>query len=102
MIRRPPRSTLLPDTTLSRSGPQVTGYAGAVIGDSRAVRVGGPPVPGGTPADVACERSSHSLEIGRAHVCTPVTPISRMPASACKKKPDQCTRRNLGGHHGRG
>src|SRR3712207_8383766 len=25
-------------------------------------------------------------EIGRAHVCTPVTPISRMPASALKKK----------------
>src|SRR3712207_8758168 len=26
------------------------------------------------------------LEIGTAHVCTPVTPITRMPSSACKEK----------------
>jgi hypothetical protein len=47
-------------------GPLVTGYDGAVIGDSRAVRVGGPPLPGGSPDDVACERSTDSLaaEIG--------------------------------------
>ncbi|OLT14369.1 hypothetical protein BJF78_02875 [Pseudonocardia sp. CNS-139] len=47
-------------------GPPVTGFDGAVIGDSRAVRVGGPPLPGGTPDDVACERSTDSLaaEIG--------------------------------------
>jgi hypothetical protein len=48
-------------------GPVVTGYDGVVIGDSRAVRVGGPPLPDGTPDDVACERSTDSLaaEIGR-------------------------------------
>jgi len=47
-------------------GPAVTGYDGAVIGDSRAVRVGGPPLPHPTPDDVACERSADSLaaEIG--------------------------------------
>jgi hypothetical protein len=47
-------------------GPPITGYDGAVIGDSRAVRVGGPPVPDGSPDDVACERSTDSLaaEIG--------------------------------------
>jgi hypothetical protein len=47
-------------------GPQITGFDGAVIGDSRAVRVGGPPVPDGSPDDVACERSTDSLaaEIG--------------------------------------
>jgi hypothetical protein len=47
-------------------GPPISGYDGAVIGDSRAVRVGGPPVPDGTPDDVACERSTDSLaaEIG--------------------------------------
>jgi lysophospholipase L1-like esterase len=47
-------------------GPPVTGYDGAVIGDSRAVRVGGPPLPDGTPEDVACGRSTDSLaaEIG--------------------------------------
>ncbi|HEU0086113.1 MAG TPA: hypothetical protein VFQ77_00405 [Pseudonocardiaceae bacterium] len=48
-------------------GPPVHGYAGAVIGDSRASRVGGPPVEGATADDVACQRSSDSLahEIGR-------------------------------------
>jgi GDSL-like Lipase/Acylhydrolase family len=48
-------------------GPVVTGYDGVVIGDSRAGRVGGPPLPDGTPDDVACERSTDSLaaEIGR-------------------------------------
>jgi hypothetical protein len=47
-------------------GPPITGFDGAVIGDSRAVRLGGPPVPDGTADDVACERSTDSLaaEIG--------------------------------------
>lgn len=45
------------------AGPQVTGYAGAVIGDSRAARVGGPPVAPNDP----CDRSTDSLaaEIGQ-------------------------------------
>jgi hypothetical protein len=48
-------------------GPPVTGFRGAVIGDSRAVRVGGPPVARGSADDRACERSIDSLaaEIGR-------------------------------------
>jgi hypothetical protein len=48
-------------------GPGVFGYRGAVIGDSRAARVGGPLVPDAEPADEACERSSDSLaeEVGR-------------------------------------
>ncbi|MFC4947558.1 hypothetical protein [Pseudonocardia sp. GCM10023141] len=48
------------------AGPPVSGYAGAVIGDSRAVRVGGPPLPSGRADDDACQRSSDSLaaEIG--------------------------------------
>ncbi|GAA3082200.1 hypothetical protein GCM10010464_52900 [Pseudonocardia yunnanensis] len=47
-------------------GPPVGGFEGAVIGDSRAVRVGGPSLPGGTADDTACERSTDSLaaEIG--------------------------------------
>jgi hypothetical protein len=47
-------------------GPQITGFDGAVIGDSRAVRVGGPPIPDSTADDVACQRSTDSLaaEIG--------------------------------------
>ncbi|MGQ0576423.1 MAG: GDSL-type esterase/lipase family protein [Pseudonocardia sp.] len=43
------------------SGPPVTGYQGAVIGDSRAVRVGGPPLAAASPGDLACTRSSDSL-----------------------------------------
>jgi GDSL-like Lipase/Acylhydrolase family len=48
------------------AGPTVTGFTGAVIGDSRAVRVGGPPVVGGSPGDAACGRSTDSLaaEVG--------------------------------------
>jgi hypothetical protein len=48
------------------AGPVVTGFTGAVIGDSRAVRVGGPPVPAPQPGDVACGRSTDSLaaEVG--------------------------------------
>ena len=42
-------------------GPPVDGYDGAVIGDSRVSRLGGPPLPGGTPDDVACGRSTDSL-----------------------------------------
>jgi len=49
------------------AGPIVTGYRGAVIGDSRAVRVGGPLLPDPSPDDVACGRTTDSLalEIGR-------------------------------------
>jgi GDSL-like Lipase/Acylhydrolase family len=48
------------------AGPAVTGFVGAVVGDSRAVRVGGPPVPNPSPADAACTRSTDSLaaEVG--------------------------------------
>jgi hypothetical protein len=42
-------------------GPPVTGFAGAVIGDSRAARVGGPPVADPEGDDVSCQRSSDSL-----------------------------------------
>jgi lysophospholipase L1-like esterase len=53
--------------TPAPAGPEILGYRGAVIGDSRAVRVGGPPVPDPNPSDVACERSTDSLaaEAGR-------------------------------------
>jgi hypothetical protein len=47
-------------------GPPVHGYAGAVIGDSRASRVGGPLVAKASEDDKVCQRSSDSLaaEIG--------------------------------------
>ncbi len=49
------------------AGAAVTGFTGAVVGDSRAVRVGGPPVADPQPGDVACGRSADSLaaEVGR-------------------------------------
>ena len=47
-------------------GPKLYGYAGVVIGDSRAARVGGPPVADPSQDDKDCNRSSDSLaaEIG--------------------------------------
>lgn len=41
-------------------GPPVFGYRGAVIGDSRAARVGGPALPDATGQDTACDRSADS------------------------------------------
>jgi hypothetical protein len=45
----------------SAVGPKLFGYSGAVIGDSRAVRVGGPSLPEPTADDRDCNRSSDSL-----------------------------------------
>ena len=47
-------------------GPKLYGYDGAVIGDSRAARVGGPPVADPSQDDEDCNRSADSLaaEIG--------------------------------------
>jgi hypothetical protein len=42
-------------------GPPVEGFTGAVIGDSRVSRLGGPPLPDGSPQDAACGRSTDSL-----------------------------------------
>ena len=42
-------------------GPPIRGFPTVVIGDSRAARVGGPPVPDATAQDTACGRSSDSL-----------------------------------------
>lgn len=43
------------------AGPVISGYAGAVIGDSRAARLGGELVPDATEEDAACGRSVDSL-----------------------------------------
>ncbi|HVL82814.1 MAG TPA: GDSL-type esterase/lipase family protein [Pseudonocardia sp.] len=63
-------------------GPEVFDVRGAVIGDSRAVRVGGPPLPDPEPADVACGRSADSLaaELGRL-VSAPVANLACPGAS---------------------
>ncbi|WP_239090686.1 GDSL-type esterase/lipase family protein [Asanoa iriomotensis] len=48
-------------------GPKVHGYAGVVIGDSRAARFGGPTAPDASADDRACARSTDSLaaEVGQ-------------------------------------
>src|SRR5260370_10767654 len=94
MIRRPPRSTLFPYTTLFRSnlgGPQRQASAAAPDGPAPQPYQAGAPLrtvrdnprrdAGGGADAPGCAR-----EIGRAHVLTPVTLESRMPSSALKKK----------------
>ncbi|MCW0212538.1 MAG: GDSL-type esterase/lipase family protein [Pseudonocardia sp.] len=48
------------DITPAPVGPPVFGYSGAVIGDSRVARVGGPPPDDPSGDDTACERSADS------------------------------------------
>src|SRR3712207_8039874 len=92
MIRRPPRSTLFPYTTLFRSeallelGPPELGAGGPVVLHvhcHQKALVG----PGPTERALALAPGTdvRTLAIGRAHVCTPVTPFSLMSSSACKK-----------------
>src|SRR5258707_11347439 len=77
MIRRPPRSTLFPYTTLFRSAA------------NERIRLF---VIGITKQDDLRDRHREfrvhmpACEIGRAHVFTPVTLICRMPSTACKKQ----------------
>jgi len=68
--------------TPSPVGPTVHGYAGAVIGDSRAARAGGPLVDAATDDDKACARSADSLanEIGTL-IAAPVANLACTGAS---------------------
>src|SRR2546428_417498 len=80
MIRRPPRSTLFPYTTLFRSVRRPHGVARVgrtdrdvgvdegLVGVGAVTHVGVTGAPG---------------QIGRAHVCSPVTVRGRMPYYAC-------------------
>src|SRR3712207_8223525 len=102
MIRRPPRSTLFPYTTLFRSragggrgaleagdrggGPVRARAAERLVERGRGGRLhpGRGPRPDGAPLRVRGRPRPPVHEIGRAHVLTPVTPITRMPSFACK------------------
>src|SRR5258708_16504178 len=81
MIRRPPRSTLFPYTTLFRSRE--------ALGKDRDRHRHQPQHrrwhPGGGGRG-GRHRRLCGRKIGRAHVLTPVTKSSRFPSSACKKK----------------
>src|SRR2546430_4790365 len=76
MIRRPPRSTLFPYTTLFRS-------VLAEQGDQDWRDRDDPDGPGGAGVEPA---PLVRLEIGRAHGWNPVTVKTRMPAFSWKKK----------------
>src|SRR3712207_7195033 len=94
MIRRPPRSTLFPYTTLFRSsiplmcGPEVA--AGASVAEGTGLER----TERGKGRDPAHRRARPGAayflallisEIRRAHVLNPGTPIIRMPSSSFKK-----------------
>src|SRR2546430_6062220 len=85
MIRRPPRSTLFPYTTLFRSVREShlrrRGIGVADLSDRRPVR---PPAALQGGIDLDGGAALRAL-IGRAHVWTPVTVKTRMPSSACNK-----------------
>src|SRR5258706_2290758 len=96
MIRRPPRSTLFPYTTLFRSlsstqvGKLATTQLGALTTTSLAA-LDTTQVSGLTPTQLSSLNATNlsaltstQVEIGRAHVCSPVTDQYRMPPSACE------------------
>src|SRR5438105_6226821 len=69
MIRRPPRSTLFPYTTLFRSAPpkhQLRPQRGAV---RRAGAVGGPALPDGLPVELRSEEHTSELQSRVDLVC---------------------------------
>src|SRR2546429_5941549 len=82
MIRRPPRSTLFPYTTLFRSQGVAAMAAATGFGVSGLSSIVGR-IGGGVPAD------RFGAKIGRAHVWNPVTATYPMPPSALKKKTSQ-------------
>src|SRR2546430_12733463 len=78
MIRRPPRSTLFPYTTLFRSNLMLC--SGSHLGEALDLAAR---LESGTPAGLALLRWENRLAaIGRAHVWTPVPVEFRMPPSA--------------------
>src|SRR3712207_7942843 len=87
MIRRPPRSTLFPYTTLFRSCARLLGVP-EVRNDSWSPLGVVAAVAAYTDGDAwlgALEARLDPLQLRRAHVCTPVPPISRIASFASEK-----------------
>src|SRR2546430_13914866 len=102
MLGRPRRSPLFPYTTLFGSpvvDARLVGHVAAALGAVAAVvggvardrdigrAVDGRAQDGAVVArleQVEADRAA-GVEVGRAHVCTPVTVKSRLPSSACQK-----------------
>src|SRR3712207_8694561 len=87
MIRRPPRSTLFPYTTLFRS--QVLDVQRQLVvpqrGQQRPDRVDEHGEQPDQRAQLGGHRQGRFPQDRESTRRTPVTPISRMPSSACKK-----------------
>src|SRR3712207_8168922 len=88
MIRRPPRSTLFPYTTLFRSqfqaGPIFANLALADEINRATPKTQSALLEAMQEGRVTGGQTSHAN--GRAHVRTPLTPITRFAVSAWKKK----------------
>ena len=87
LIRRPPRSTLFPFTTLFRSAmcyirSQCNSLKLKLISWAK-------PFKSCVVVKLWAWKKIFVVRIGRAHVWTPVTDVSRMPSSAWKKKISQ-------------
>src|SRR2546427_7881063 len=98
MIRRPPRSTLFPYTTLFRSGIAVAGSGkrGLLepVRPKPRVRRLGLQLPAAVQPVLQLGKGLLVVavpQIGRGHVWNPVTVKNRMPSSACKKKKKQAS-----------
>src|SRR5260370_1447809 len=78
MIRRPPRSTLFPYTTLFRSG-----FPPAVLLVTLKITV--QLLLAGIVIPLKLRAVAPGLKIGRAHALTPLTPASRTPPLSCSK-----------------
>src|SRR3712207_8727752 len=96
MIRRPPRSTLFPYTTLFRSAREAVAVrVGARAGDAGgdAARRGDGEVGRRPAVDVVkhgrrerAARRGGRPGVGRGNLRNPSTPITRIPSSSLKKK----------------
>src|SRR5260221_6690833 len=86
MIRRPPRSTLFPYTTLFRSAVNATIADNLGIGTIKDDGTGAGGTDNDTPTISVSNPSVTEGKVGSAHVSTPLTQSSRMPASACQKQ----------------
>src|SRR5258708_27426220 len=90
MIRRPPRSTLFPYTTLFRSRLDRLDVMAPRRPQPR--RRGGDAGAGGAGGDERAPPAPPSgRQIGKAHLWNPGTRSSRMPSSAWKKKKIICS-----------
>src|SRR5258708_24318901 len=85
MIRRPPRSTLFPYTTLFRSPFAPVSYGGHTIPIAQSNNIFIFPAMGLGGVASGAWRGTDA-KIGRAHLSTPGTQTSRMPSFSLKKK----------------